>query len=133
MVIDDNADVCEALALVLGMRGIQVTTAASGFEGLAKLRDGIRPCVLFLDVRMPDMDGWMVWDQMRADVDLVTIPVVILTGESIQRERPLRVGIREVLIKPIDTPRVLDTVDRHCRAEVAAAAAARPKPERFVG
>jgi CheY-like chemotaxis protein len=78
------------------------------------LQGGLRPCVVILDVRMPVMDGWEVWDRMRAHAELARTPVVLLSADAIDGARAKRVGIRDFLRKPIDGWRLVAAVEKYC-------------------
>jgi CheY-like chemotaxis protein len=114
LIVDDHADICDALAMVLGMHGMEVETALCGEEGLAKLEAGLRPCMMLLDIRMPGMNGWEVWDKMRADAALATTPVVVVSGDSPDPGRARAVGMRAVLRKPFEGGAVVAAVETHC-------------------
>jgi CheY-like chemotaxis protein len=73
---------------------------------------------------MPEMDGWEVWERMRAHDDLARTAVVVLSAERADDERARQVGIREFLRKPIDGRRLVQTVDRHCERHRPSAASA---------
>jgi two-component system chemotaxis response regulator CheY len=117
LIVDDYADICEALAMVLGMDGMEVETALSGEEALATLETGFRPCVMLLDIRMPGMNGWDLWDRMRADPELATIPVVVVSGDSPDAGRARAVGMREVLRKPVESSALIAAVTAHCEQQ----------------
>jgi CheY-like chemotaxis protein len=114
LIVDDYADICEALAMVLAIDGMDVETAQSGEQALAVLGAGFHPCVMLLDIRMPGMSGWDVWDRMRADPDLAATPVVVVSGDAPDAGRARAVGMRAVLRKPVDTGLLLATVAQHC-------------------
>jgi len=63
LLVEDDSDQRDALALLLEDRGYSVTATASGRAGLDYLADGLHPCLIVLDLMMPDMDGA---DFMRA-------------------------------------------------------------------
>ena len=124
MIVDDHADTREALAIVMELRGLEAIVAGSGGEALARLADPTnRPCVVLLDINMPDLDGWEVRQRMREDPELAAVPVVLLTGNYIDLERARRLGIRGYLRKPIDVHQIVSAVEQHCeyRAEPRAA------------
>jgi CheY-like chemotaxis protein len=73
LVVDDDAAVREALALVLGLDGFEVTTAADGREGIRTLSTG-RPDAIILDVLMPGIDGLEVCRRIRATGDRTRAP-----------------------------------------------------------
>ena len=83
LLIDDEPDLLESLSYWLTAKGYQVTTASSGPQGLEQLKQR-RPDVIFLDVRMPGMDGIETLRRIRAmDKD---IPVVLVTADSLTDE-----------------------------------------------
>src|ERR1700730_4682917 len=84
LVVDDDAAVREALALVLGLDGFEVTPAADGREGIRTLSTG-RPDAIILDVLMPGIDGLEVCRRIRATGDRT--PVLMLTARAEVTER----------------------------------------------
>jgi putative two-component system response regulator len=119
LLVDDDDAAREAMDCLLTIEGHRVESAASGRAALALLADGLRPCVMLLDVRMPEMDGWEVWDCMRAQQELRTTPVVLVSGETPDQARVHAVGIREFLQKPRPARDILGAVERHCRVASA--------------
>jgi CheY-like chemotaxis protein len=118
LIVDDYADICEALAMVLGMEDMEVDTAQSGQEALAKLEAGLRPCVMLLDIRMPGMNGWDLWDRMQRDAELAATPVVVVSGDSPDAARARAVGMRAVLRKPVESALVIGAVEQHCERQL---------------
>lgn len=114
LIVDDYADICEALAMVLDIEGMEVDTAQSGDEALMKLTAGLRPCVMLLDIRMPGMNGWDLWEHMLCDPELAAIPVVVVSGDSPDAARARAVGMRAVLRKPVDSAALVAAVTEHC-------------------
>lgn len=108
LVIDDDADARELLRRALESDGHAVRTAASGSEGLALARQ-MSPGVITLDVSMPEMDGWAVLRELKADPDLCHIPVVMA---SILQDQGLgyALGAAEYVTKPVDKQLLLKLV-----------------------
>ena len=121
LVVDDYDDGREAIVAMLENKGFEVIGAASGAIALDLFQAGLRPCVALLDIRMPDIDGWEVWDRMRAHDELSRTAVVILSSEHADHARAKAVGIREFLRKPIDGRAMVAAVDRHCERRRPAA------------
>ena len=120
MIVDDHPDTREALAIAMELRGLDAIMAGSGGEALAKLAEpDQRPCIVLLDINMPDVDGWEVRERMRADPALAEVPVVLLTGNYVDVERARRLGIRGYLRKPIDVHQILSAVEQHCEFHAA--------------
>lgn len=103
------------MACLLSAYGCEVTTAASGAEAFHAFEQGLRPCMMLLDLRMPDMDGWEVWDRMREHHELRETPVVIVSGEPPDPARARAVGIRALLQKPRRATEIVAVVEQHCR------------------
>jgi CheY-like chemotaxis protein len=116
LLVDDYDDTREALAALLRNAGFAVTTAWGAEDALRHFREGFRPCIALLDLRMPGMDGWALWDRMRAEVDpsIARVPVAIVSGDIDERERAREVGIREFLSKPVSPDDLIAVVERHC-------------------
>ena len=105
LLVEDDPAVSGMYKLKLEMEGYRVTVCADGEEGLRVARES-KPHVIFLDVRLPRMDGMTVLEAMRGDDRTRHIPVLILSnyGEPPLIERGLRLGAREYLLKSETTP-----------------------------
>lgn len=80
VVIDDETSVAEMTALALASQGFAVEFADSGPAGLKLVQDTL-PDAVVCDVRMPDLDGVQVVEQLRADPRTRKIPVLFLSGQ----------------------------------------------------
>lgn len=108
LLIDDDADLREALALGLAAHGIAVDVARDGADALARLDAGdARPDAILLDLGMPRMNGWQFRDLQKRHPALSQIPVVVLTGE-----KPLGIDAEDVLQKPCALQRLVDAIRR---------------------
>jgi CheY-like chemotaxis protein len=104
LVVEDNADVAEALSVLLQALGHQVRTAASGADAL-RLATASCPRLAFLDIGLPDIDGLDLARRLREHFpDPHRLYLVALTGygHAEARERSLAAGFDEHLAKPID-------------------------------
>ncbi|MEO1368155.1 MAG: response regulator, partial [Acidobacteriota bacterium] len=99
LVVDDDPAIHELLRDMLELEGFRVTTARDGREGLERARD-LRPDIITLDVNMPEMDGWDVIGALKADADLASTPVILISVSD-ERQRGYALGA-EYLVKPID-------------------------------
>ncbi len=79
--IEDEPEMIELIKLILGRRNFELIGAVGGREGLGTVRE-VKPDLVLLDLMMPDMDGWEVYQQMKADEDLSTIPVIVVTTKA---------------------------------------------------
>lgn len=80
LVVDDDADTRDALRELLETEGYAVVEAANGRAALQRLRGGLRPRAILLDLMMPVLDGWDFRSQQLADPALKDVPVVIMTA-----------------------------------------------------
>jgi CheY-like chemotaxis protein len=103
LVVDDNADAAESLAVLLRLEGHEVCTAHDGAAALEAAR-GFRPEVVVLDIGLPRMDGYQVARRLRAEVGLTEALVVALTGygQEEDRRRAEQAGFDAHLVKPAD-------------------------------
>lgn len=106
--IEDDAAVAEMYRLKLELDGYTVTIAPDGEQGLQLAKDN-PPDIVFLDIRLPKMDGFSVLESLRADPVIAHIPVIILSnyGEADLVERGLKLGALDYMIKAETTPTTL--------------------------
>jgi CheY-like chemotaxis protein len=104
LVVDDNADVAHALALLLEVLGYRVETAATGGQAL-EVAARFEPRVALVDIGLPDMDGLALARRLRAefpDRDRLFLVAVTGYGHEEARQRSLEAGFDEHLAKPVD-------------------------------
>ena len=112
--IEDETEMVDLIRLILGRRGFNVSGAAGGIEGLEMVRKDA-PDLVLLDLMMPDMDGWEVYQQMKADPILRNIPVIIVTAKAQNVDRVLGLHIAKVddyISKPFSPQELMDSVER---------------------
>jgi DNA-binding response OmpR family regulator len=115
LVVDDEPDIRELVRVNLEQAGHRVVTAANGSEALARVREET-PDALFLDVRMPGVDGWAVLEELKAASfgDVSEIPVFMVTAAD-EAESRLRGGIEgalQYITKPFDPRDLVDALER---------------------
>lgn len=104
LVVDDDEDVRDSVALVLREEGYQVETAANGKEALELLDRIPAPAVMLLDLMMPVMSGWQTLEKLR---DRPGAPAVVVVSASLT---PPPAGVAGYVPKPIDVERLLSQV-----------------------
>jgi CheY-like chemotaxis protein len=110
LVVEDNPAEQMSIAELLGHDDIEIVTAGTGAEALDHLRAGDVDCVV-LDLRLPDISGFDLLEQLRADAVLSDIPVVVFTGRelSAHEEAQLHTMARSIVVKGVESPeRLLD-------------------------
>jgi CheY-like chemotaxis protein len=114
LVVEDDADVRGALAVVLESQGYDVVEAGDGHEALHRLRSGASVCLILLDIFMPGMDGWTFRTEQMKDPALAGIPVLVITADSSAARTALAGGAISAMTKPIEFDRLLRLVEQHC-------------------
>ena len=112
--IEDEPEMIDLVRLILGRKGFDVIGANGGIEGLETVQRE-RPDLVLLDLMMPDMDGWEVYQQMKADDDLRNIPVVVVTAKAQSIDKVLGLHIAKVddyITKPFGPQELLESVEK---------------------
>lgn len=121
-VIDDEQDNLDYIETILNEAEYDVQTYKSGAVALENMKKKL-PDIVFLDVQMPDMNGFQVLKIMQADEELKSIPVVFLSAigsitgiEYNSTEIESRYGVRpnDFISKPIDLDKIIDTLKKYC-------------------
>jgi CheY-like chemotaxis protein len=114
LVIDDDAEIRQALTEILEDENYIVRAASNGREALEILSRGECPDVILLDVMMPVMDGWHFLSARLAHPQLVEVPIIIISaGEGAEREAS-KVGVFEFARKPLHVDDLIDRIES-CR------------------
>jgi DNA-binding response OmpR family regulator len=111
LVVEDDLDLLGMLELVLEEMGYRVMTAREGGEALAKIAQEM-PGVIFLDMKMPGMDGWEFAREFRAGYNR-RAPIVVLTAAEDAHQHAEEIGAEDYLGKPFDIEDLLKKVERH--------------------
>jgi CheY-like chemotaxis protein len=112
LVADDDPTVRNLLAKTLEKEGYRVIEARNGLEALTLAREH-RPQAITLDVLMPQMDGWRALKELKADVQLREVPVIMVTVLN-ERGMAIPLGAAEFVTKPVDRHRLIEILREHC-------------------
>jgi CheY-like chemotaxis protein/signal transduction histidine kinase len=110
LIVEDNAAEQMSIRELLGHSDIEIVTTDTGAGALSMLRENPCDCVV-LDLRLPDMSGFEVLDQIRNDEALLNVPVVVFTGRelSVEEDAELHTMARSIVVKGVESPeRLLD-------------------------
>ena len=127
LLVDDQEEARDALAMLLRNEGFAVREARDGQEALDALYDGPRPCLVVLDLMMPGMDGFEFLDEMRTRDSLQSVPIIVITGKDVTAEDRSRLNghVVRVVQKPGDgCSALLPEISRLVRAAARLAEAA---------
>ena len=112
--IEDEQEMIDLVKLILGRKGFELTGAMGGHEGLDTIRR-VKPDLVLLDLMMPDMDGWEVYQQMKADPEMQHIPVIVVTAKAQSIDKVLGLHIAKVddyVTKPFGPQELLQAVEK---------------------
>ncbi|MCB9519400.1 MAG: response regulator [Myxococcales bacterium] len=110
LIIDDDPAVREIVARHLSRAGLFVLTAPTGEAGVALARERA-PSVVFLDVRLPRMDGWAVLSALRSLPETQATPIVILSMVE-DRDLAFALGANDYIVKPVDRDKLFGALER---------------------
>ena len=113
LVIDDDRSICETLELYLTEEGYEVVTAATGTEGLNKFVE-TSPDVVILDIRLPDVDGFTVLEDLREDDDNVKVIMITAHHDMDSTINAMKNGAFDYIHKPVN----VDELDMAIRKAV---------------
>jgi PAS domain S-box-containing protein len=107
LVADDSRESREFIQDALASQGFEITEAVDGKDALAKIQQ-IHPDLVFMDIQMPEVDGYAALRQIRQNPDFARLPVIALTAFAMQgdRDKALAAGFDAYISKPVD-PRSL--------------------------
>jgi DNA-binding response OmpR family regulator len=111
--IEDEPEMINLVSLILKTKKIQVTGANTGQLGISIIND-LKPDIVLLDIMMPDMDGWDVFQLLKNDPATSHIPIIMITAKSqpIDRVLGLRVaGVDDYIIKPFLPQQLFDSIE----------------------
>ncbi len=112
--VEDEPEMIDLIRLILGRRGFEVKGATGGVEGLEMIRQD-PPDLVLLDLMMPDMDGWEVYQQMKADEKTKNIPVIVVTAKAQSIDRVLGLHIAKVddyITKPFSPQDLMNSIEK---------------------
>ena len=117
LVVDDDTDLVEMVAMKLESKNFRVAKAYDGVEALAKIKEE-RPALMILDVMMPRKDGYTLCDELKNSEEYKGIVIILLTAvsEAISSTNYTHIGGKTTLAddfipKPIDMDKLMEIVE----------------------
>ena len=116
LLIEDQPQMRQNVALILELNGFDVTVAENGLEGVAKAR-ACRPDLILCDVMMPELDGYGVLHLLRKDDSMRALPFIFLTakGEKQEQRTGMNLGADDYLTKPCSEADLLSAIHTRLR------------------
>ncbi len=112
--VEDEPEMIDLMRLILSRKGFEVIGANGGVKGLETIRSE-KPDLVLLDLMMPEMDGWQVYQQLKADPKTENIPVVVVTAKAQNIDKVLGLHIAKVddyISKPFSLQELVDRVEQ---------------------
>jgi DNA-binding response OmpR family regulator len=112
--IEDDPEMINLVTLILSRRGFLVKGAHGGREGLDLVNVEL-PDLILLDLMMPDLDGWDLYQQLKANAQTRDIPVIVITAKSQPIDRVLGLHIAKVddyISKPFHPEDLLNSIEK---------------------
>ena len=112
LVIDDNADIRENTAEILGLAGYQTSTAENGKKGV-DLAMKSKPDLIVCDIMMPELDGYGVLHLLRKNADTQFIPFIFLTAKTERSDmrKGMEMGADDYITKPFEDIELLNAIE----------------------
>jgi DNA-binding response OmpR family regulator len=117
LVVDDDCDHAESLAMILTTYGYQAEVVYNGEEALAAVSVRM-PSLILLDMRMPRMNGWEFAREFATRYGRAA-PIVVVSAAESARQRAAEISADGALPKPFDMQQLLDLVDRRVHRSAA--------------
>ena len=113
LLVEDEPSVVELMTIYLGKRGFEVTSVIEGTEVLEKVRS-VRPDLIILDIMIPKLNGFEVCNRLKADAELKSIPVLILSAlvQKNEIEMGIRMGAEMYMTKPFQNSELLAAIEK---------------------
>jgi DNA-binding response OmpR family regulator len=141
LVVDDQPEIVENLAMVLEAEGYYVLTAADGIEAFEKL-ESLPADLIIADIAMPRMNGYQLYERVRENPAWLTVPFIFLTARALDSDVRYgkELGVDDYLTKPIQPEDLLAVVQGRLKrarqlqqAQAAPAASPAPRPSASPG
>ena len=111
--VEDEQEMIDLIRLILSRKGFEVIGANGGRQGLEIIR-AEKPDGVLLDLMMPEMDGWQVYQQLKADPSTAEIPVIVVTAKAQNIDKVLGLHIAKVddyIPKPFSLQELVDRIE----------------------
>lgn len=112
--VEDEEEMIDLVKLILTRRGYEVLGAISGQDGIDLIKETI-PDLVLLDLMMPDVEGWDVYHQIRANQATQHIPVIVVTAKAQNIDKVLGLHIAKVddyISKPFSPQVLVDSIEK---------------------
>jgi CheY-like chemotaxis protein len=119
LLIEDDFLLRGALTEWLRDSGYQVECAASGAEALRRLHAPPKPSLMLLDIMLPYMDGIALRSVQLGSPEIADIPVIVISAIGVSAADAQRLELPSVFTKPLDLPRLMETIGTVCKPSLS--------------
>ena len=121
LLVDDHEDTRRLLVELLSLGGFEVVAARDAREALARLQGDTTPCLVLLDLGLPDVSGVELCRQLRSRPELAEVPIYAMSGFYHLRAQAFAAGCDGYLLKPVRPAELRGLLSEHCafRRDVA--------------
>lgn len=112
--IEDESEMIDLVSMILSREGYQVIGAPGGLQGLQTVED-TQPELVLLDLMMPDLDGWEVYQRLKANPKTTHVPIIVVTARAQSIDKILGLHIAKVddyITKPFSPSELLTSIER---------------------
>ncbi len=113
LIVDDAKNIILVVKMCLEKAGYEVLTAKDGLTAIQEAQSQ-KPDLILLDILLPNMNGFLVFEALQEEPETADIPVVFLTAKAEKKDldRAMSLGARDFLVKPIKQRELLTTIDK---------------------
>lgn len=112
--IEDESEMIDLVSMILSREGYEVVGATSGLQGLQVVED-VQPGLVLLDLMMPDLDGWEVYQRLKSNPKTTDLPIIVITARAQSIDKILGLHIAKVddyITKPFAPVELLASVQK---------------------
>ena len=112
--IEDESEMIDLVSMILSREGYEVIGAAGGLHGLQVVED-VQPGLVLLDLMMPDLDGWEVYQRLKSNPKTTDLPIIVITARAQSIDKILGLHIAKVddyITKPFAPSELLASVQK---------------------
>jgi two-component system, OmpR family, response regulator VicR len=110
--IEDESEMIDLVSMILSREGYEVVGASGGLQGLQIVED-VQPGLVLLDLMMPDLDGWEVYQRLKSNPKTMDLPIIVITARAQSIDKILGLHIAKVddyITKPFAPAELLASV-----------------------
>lgn len=112
--IEDESEMIDLVSMILSREGYQVIGAPGGLQGLQIVED-TQPELVLLDLMMPDLDGWEVYQRLKSNPKTMSVPIIVVTARAQSIDKILGLQIAKVddyITKPFSPAELLASIQK---------------------